>query len=212
MKISVLASIDQKRELQSKPVGHDIEFSWVDSIEALENETGVYAFFDLGFVNDSTRINHLKRLLPRPVFINSVSDELAATDPGFIRMNGWPTFLQRPIWELAVGSEERRSAANDVFNSIGWTACFVPDTKGMVSARVIAMIINEAYHALGAGISTKAEIDIAMKLGTNYPHGPFEWSEKIGLKNIYEILFELGKADRRYEIADALKSEWALAR
>jgi 3-hydroxybutyryl-CoA dehydrogenase len=31
-------------------------------------------------------------------------------------------------------------------------------------------------------ISTKAEIDIAMKLGTNYPYGPFEWSEKSGWK------------------------------
>ena len=43
------------------------------------------------------------------------------------------------------------------------------------------MIINEAYFTWEAGTSTKEEIDIAMKLGTGYPYGPFEWGEKIGL-------------------------------
>jgi 3-hydroxyacyl-CoA dehydrogenase len=44
------------------------------------------------------------------------------------------------------------------------------------------MIINEAYFALEDNVSTKAETDIAMKLGTNYPYGPFEWGQLIGLK------------------------------
>ena len=42
------------------------------------------------------------------------------------------------------------------------------------------MIINEAFLALQEGVSTKEEINTAMKLGTNYPLGPFEWVEKIG--------------------------------
>jgi 3-hydroxybutyryl-CoA dehydrogenase len=75
----------------------------------------------------------------------------------------------------------------------------------MIAARVIAMIINEAYWGLGEGISTKAEIDIAMKSGTNYPYGPFEWSEKIGLSKIGALLKKLSEEDRRYALAPALE-------
>ena len=69
------------------------------------------------------------------------------------------------------------------------------------------MIINEAYYTFEDDVSTKKEIDIAMKLGTNYPFGPFEWSEKIGLKNIYDLLLQLSKTDSRYTICQSLKKE-----
>ncbi|MCW3087600.1 MAG: hypothetical protein JWQ78_986, partial [Sediminibacterium sp.] len=78
---------------------------------------------------------------------------------------------------------------------------------GMIAARVIAMIINEAYFGLGDGISTRGDIDTAMKLGTNYPYGPFEWSEKIGLKKIYALLKKLNETSIRYVIAPALENE-----
>ena len=80
-----------------------------------------------------------------------------------------------------------------------------PDDQ--ISLRIISMIVNEAYFALGDEISTKAEIDIAMKLGTNYPYGPFEWSQRIGLKKIFALLQNLGGGDERYEIAPLLKYE-----
>ncbi len=69
------------------------------------------------------------------------------------------------------------------------------------------MIINEAYFALQDEVSSKDEIDTAMKLGTNYPHGPFEWSKKIGLKNIYGLLSKLVETNNRYEPAGLLKKE-----
>jgi 3-hydroxybutyryl-CoA dehydrogenase len=59
---------------------------------------------------------------------------------------------------------------------------------------------------LGDEVSTKAAIDIAMKLGTNYPYGPFEWAEKIGLKNIFSLLQKLSLQDKRYQPAPALVS------
>lgn len=76
-----------------------------------------------------------------------------------------------------------------------------------ISLRIISMIVNEAYFALGDGISTKEEIDTAMKLGTNYPYGPFEWSQKIGLKKIYALLQNLGREKERYAAAPLLKYE-----
>ncbi len=77
----------------------------------------------------------------------------------------------------------------------------------MITARVLAAIINEAYFTLGAQVSTREEIDIAMKLGTSYPYGPFEWSGKIGLKRIYELLNELSSVDGRYTPAPLLTQE-----
>ena len=46
-----------------------------------------------------------------------------------------------------------------------------------------------------------------MKLGTNYPYGPFEWSKKIGLKKIYDLLTLLAKTNARYEPSPLLKKE-----
>ena len=83
----------------------------------------------------------------------------------------------------------------------------VKDEPGLVSAKIIAMIINEAYFALGDDVSSKTAIDIAMKLGTNYPYGPFEWSEKIGIHNIYLLLKKLSLMDTRYQPAPILLTE-----
>jgi 3-hydroxybutyryl-CoA dehydrogenase len=69
------------------------------------------------------------------------------------------------------------------------------------------MIINEAYFTVGEEVSSKREIDIAMKLGTNYPLGPFEWADKIGLSNIYKLLLKLSSIGTRYTIAPLLEKE-----
>ena len=61
----------------------------------------------------------------------------------------------------------------------------VPDVPGMIAARTVSMIINEAYYTLEEEISSAEEIDIAMKLGTNYPYGPFEWARQIGIEKYY---------------------------
>ena len=69
------------------------------------------------------------------------------------------------------------------------------------------MIINEAYFGLGDDLSTKAGIDTAMKLGTNYPYGPFEWCEKIGTEKIYSLLKKLEATNSRYTPAPLLAKE-----
>jgi 3-hydroxybutyryl-CoA dehydrogenase len=82
---------------------------------------------------------------------------------------------------------------------------FVKDQPGFVAARVISMIVNEAFFAFGENISTIEEIDKAMKLGTSYPKGPFEWAEKIGVDKIYLLLRKLAEKEERYLPAPALE-------
>jgi 3-hydroxybutyryl-CoA dehydrogenase len=45
-----------------------------------------------------------------------------------------------------------------------------------------------------------------MRLGTNYPLGPFEWGERIGLGHVAGLLSVLSTTDSRYEPSGALKS------
>lgn len=122
-------------------------------------------------------------------------------------INTWPGFLDNSTWELG-GKESENVKA--VLNKIGKSIVFVEPETGLISARVISMIINEAYFALEDGVSKKPEIDIAMKLGTGYPFGPFEWSEKIGLKNIASLLNKLSATDNRYTPSKLLLQESAI--
>ena len=73
--------------------------------------------------------------------------------------------------------------------------------------RTIAMIINEAYFALDEGLASPSAIDLAMKNGVNYPLGPIEWGEKIGLAHVCELLQELHEIteDSRYRVSKELK-------
>jgi 3-hydroxybutyryl-CoA dehydrogenase len=48
-----------------------------------------------------------------------------------------------------------------------------------------------------------------MKLGTNYPYGPFEWAAKIGEDKIVQLLLKLAESDPCYKPAQSFikKSE-----
>jgi 3-hydroxybutyryl-CoA dehydrogenase len=141
--------------------------------------------------------------------INSVTSTLKEINApeNILRINGWAGFLSRQNWEVAGSINEE---AKVFFSSINKIYTTVPDEPGMIAARIISMIINEAYFALGEELSTKDEIDIAMKLGTNYPYGPFEWADKIGIKKIFQLLQKLSLEDKRYLPAPLLQKRTLL--
>jgi 3-hydroxybutyryl-CoA dehydrogenase len=206
MTVAILADELLKQELLAKKLPEAITVVWADSVRSLTiADADVYV--DLLFEPDVERTQHLKRLLPKPVIVHSVSYTTKKIGADFIRINAWPGMLQRPVIEVALPSTVNEAIVKDIFGQLQWDYVLAPDIAGMITARVLATIINEAYYTLGAQVSTRAEIDIAMKLGTGYPYGPFEWSEKIGLKRIYELLIELSKVDERYTPAPLLKEE-----
>lgn len=89
----------------------------------------------------------------------------------------------------------------------------VDDRIGLVTPRVICMIINEAYYTVQEGTASREDVDMAMKLGTNYPYGPFEWCNRIGIKHVYELIEALydDTQDERYKICPLLKKEYLRA-
>jgi 3-hydroxybutyryl-CoA dehydrogenase len=79
--------------------------------------------------------------------------------------------------------------------------------------RVELAIINEAYHAVGQGVCSPEDADIALKLGAAHPYGPFERAGTLGLRSVVEGLERLaasGEADARarFAVAPAL---WSMA-
>lgn len=144
--------------------------------------------------------------LQKPVLINAVISTLSSlnTASNVIRINGWPGFLKRPVWEVAGKIDEN---AIKLFEHLDKKLTVVADEPGFISARIIAMIVNEAYFATGDKVSSREDIDTAMKLGTNYPFGPFEWARAIGPANILALLRQLSKTDKRYEPALLLIEE-----
>ncbi|MBI5347818.1 MAG: 3-hydroxybutyryl-CoA dehydrogenase [Chloroflexi bacterium] len=95
--------------------------------------------------------------------------------------------------------------AREFFSSLGKEAVTVNDTVGGVLPRVVANVINGAVFAVMEGVASPRDIDQAMKLGTNYPHGPLEWGDKIGLDQVLGIMNALYEAHgERYRPAPLL--------
>ncbi|MDQ6755650.1 MAG: 3-hydroxyacyl-CoA dehydrogenase family protein [Bacteroidota bacterium] len=203
MQIIVLAEEDQKEEFITKKTITGTEIIFAENFSGIVNHALADALFILSEEVDKTELATINTI---PVFFNSTIDTLKELNlpKNFIRINGWNTFLKRETWEIATNNIEM---ADKIFKELEWKYLMVNDEPGLVSARIISMIINEAYFALGEKVSTKNEIDIAMKLGTNYPYGPFEWSEKIGLKKSYALLEKLSKTDNRYNMAPEMETE-----
>jgi 3-hydroxybutyryl-CoA dehydrogenase len=206
MKIATLANAPTKRELEDKGIPSRVEWIWLDSPDELAQHPDADLYFDLDFKMDQARIGQLGQLA-KPVIINSVAHTLQEIGRPFVRINGWPGFLDRKYHELVVLDEEKKEKIGGLFDELGWQYRFVADIPGMICSRILAMIINEAFYTLQDKVSTSAEIDTAMKLGTNYPFGPFEWGMKIGLGAIDELLTLLSRTDSRYVPAGMLKSE-----
>jgi 3-hydroxybutyryl-CoA dehydrogenase len=203
MQVIVLATEEQKAHFSENNSG----IIWVNELSAFAAYASADAFIDLQFVPTEERIAVLSALLPKPVIVNSVAHTLSDTHPDFIRINAWNTFFSLHVWEASCQQERIQQKADAVFQFLGKRAEWLPDTPGFVTARVVSMIVNEAYLALEEGVSTKEEINTAMKLGTAYPYGPFEWAEKIVVQNIVQLLQMLARQNSRYTPARLLVQE-----
>jgi 3-hydroxybutyryl-CoA dehydrogenase len=91
--------------------------------------------------------------------------------------------------------------------ALGFNPQRVADTPGLVVARSIAMLINEAADAVHQGVCSEAAADAAMKLGVNYPAGPFEWLNLWGTTPVCQLLDALDAFYRgeRYRVSPLLR-------
>jgi 3-hydroxybutyryl-CoA dehydrogenase len=129
------------------------------------------------------------------------------------RVVGFATFYplaERKIIEIAAGlrtSNRALQQAQDYFTSLGKETVKVKDAAGLTFPRILSLIINEAARSLEEGVAKADEIDIAMRLGVNYPMGPLRWADQIGLDEVLAVLegLERETGDDRYRPAPLIK-------
>jgi 3-hydroxybutyryl-CoA dehydrogenase len=120
--------------------------------------------------------------------------ELAATSdraPRFVGMHFFNPVHRMRLVELIRGletSDETLAVTEEVARAMGKETVVVRESPGFVTSRINALIGNEAFAMLEAGVASARDIDKALKLGLNHPMGPFEMVDLVGLDTRLSIL------------------------
>jgi 3-hydroxybutyryl-CoA dehydrogenase len=92
-------------------------------------------------------------------------------------------------------SDDALELAQELFEAIGKRVVLVEDHPGLFLGRTIGSIVNEAVYAVQENVASPADVDLAMRLGTNYPLGPITWGREIGGDRVVRILQRLAGAE-----------------
>jgi 3-hydroxybutyryl-CoA dehydrogenase len=219
MKILAIGSMNRIKELKEKLLGVACELTCIDDTDLLSANIHEYdVIFDLKFDEKKEQLKYYAGLKNIPVFVCAVKqalDQAVHEYNGKITchlygINALPTFLNRSLLEVSIYQKESEAKLVQCMDHFQWPYKLVKDRVGMVTPRIIFMIINEACYTLQEETSSMEDIDTSMKLGTNYPFGPFEWANKIGIKHVYETLEALYQDthDERYKVCPLLRSKF----
>lgn len=219
MKILAIGSMNRIKELKEKLLGVACELTCIDDSDLLSANIHQFdVIFDLKFDEKKQQLKYYAGLKNIPVFVCAVKKTLDQAVYEYngkitchlIGINALPTFLQRNLLEVSIHQPESEAVLITWMESLKWSYKLVQDRVGMLTPRIIFMIINEACFTLQEGTASKEDIDTSMKLGTNYPFGPFEWANQIGIKHVYETLEALyhDTHDERYKVCPLLKTKY----
>lgn len=218
MKILLIGEKERADELRTKlSSNRELEIEYTDGEE--EEDFKEYdVIFALNFDDDSSHALNYFSLKDKPVFVSAVKQNLAeavyASDTKIkcrlFGFNALPTFISHSKWEISLYRKFETPELDKLMKLFAIEYSIVEDRIGLVKLRIIFMIINEATYTLQEATAGIEDIDLAMKLGTNYPYGPFEWCDKIGISHVFETLTALYEdtKDERYKIAPLLKTKY----
>jgi 3-hydroxybutyryl-CoA dehydrogenase len=107
-------------------------------------------------------------------------------------------------------ADDIRAAAEAFFTGLGRSVLWIADSPGLILPRIAAMLANEAAFAVGEGVADAETVDLAMRLGANYPQGPLAWAKEIGYERVVDVLDHLRTefGSERYRVAPLLR-RWA---
>lgn len=115
-----------------------------------------------------------------------------------------------PLVQSSRLASEIRAQSEKIFQQLGKGIAWVKESPGLVLPRILCQLVNEAAFAELEGVADGATIDLAMRLGVNYPHGPLEWGKAIGYDKVLAVLDHLYNEyhEERYRACILLR-QWA---
>lgn len=218
MQILLIGPDNRLTGLAEKFTAHSVQRHPVEKAVVAADLKGFDLVFDLAFDAHPDRLGLYATQTDTFFFLhaNRIQLQLVAAELGvrlalfnLAGINAWPGCLAAEPWELSVATDNALERLDQAAAALGIRYLRVADRVGMVTPRVISMIINEAYYTLQEGTASKADIDAGMKLGTNYPKGPFAWAQEIGLAEVRALLEAMyaDTQDPRYKLCPLLKTE-----
>ncbi len=192
----------------------DVTIETVDSPPT--SISGYDMVLDTSFDLDTNRLSLYMQATPKILMLQTLNSglkscffrqNLRAPDNLVVGVNVLTGFAERSVLELCspfYGAERARSL---LASYIKHPLSFTEDRIGLVSARILMMIINEAWLTMQEGTASMDDIDTGMRLGTNYPQGPFAWTQQIGAEEVVRTLDALfdDTHDSRYKVAASLR-------
>ncbi|OGX80992.1 3-hydroxyacyl-CoA dehydrogenase family protein [Hymenobacter glacialis] len=183
----------------------------------VENMLAAADTVDVVFSGEGGQSYLLFAHLTIPVFVEASDESLiesleyegVALDALLFGYCGLPTLVNRPLLEVSVWNENNRQKLAETCAALGTDYRVVADRVGLVTPRVVCQIINEACFTLQEGTASMQDIDLGMRLGTNYPRGPFAWANAIGVERVYAVLEAMwhDTHDERYKVCPLLKRQ-----
>jgi 3-hydroxybutyryl-CoA dehydrogenase len=97
-------------------------------------------------------------------------------------------------------------AAERFAATLGLHVAWVGDAPGLVLARIVASLVNEAAFAIAEGVADASAVDEGMVLGLNHPRGPLAWAGSMGIEHVVRVIDGLadGTGTDRYGLAPLL--------
>lgn len=122
-------------------------------------------------------------------------------------MNPVPLMKGVEIVKTLLTSEETLKVSLDFIKSLGKETVVVKDSPGFVTNRIITLVMNEAAKLLEENLASVDDIDKIEKLSHNWPMGPFELADLVGIDVIVDLLEGIYQQTgwERYKPAPLLK-------
>jgi 3-hydroxybutyryl-CoA dehydrogenase len=122
-------------------------------------------------------------------------------------MNPVPLMKGVEIVRTFLTSEETLKVSLDFVKSLGKETVVVKDSPGFVTNRIITLVINEAAKLLEENLASIEDIDKIEKLSHNWPMGPFELADMVGIDVLVDLLEGIYQQTgwERYKPAPILK-------
>lgn len=175
--------------------------AWVNNRESGDVVTDSYAELDEVWVQvtQGESATQLAKRLQRPVVLLDL-------------VNDWQRSPLVVLAAAANNSAEQNAKVIHFFQQQGKQVLMIADYPGMLVWRTVAMLANEATDAAQKGVASEQDIDTAMRLGVNYPHGPLAWGAELGWQNVLRLMENLQQhyGEERYRPTSLLRQRTLL--